>query len=235
MTPPDLQSVPSIAGEKTMRLRVVTTVDQAPATAAGSRLARRLGVLTGRVERLERTAERWLVAHSITLLRLSLGAVFLAFGVLKLFPGVSPAENLVKATTDLLTFGLIPGSVALAGVAVLECVIGLMLIAGRRALRGAIYLLTVQLVGILSPVVLLTARLFSGPHHAPTLEGQYVLKDVILVGATLVLAATLRGATLTGADAQTDSQAPSALALAPSSATNNAIRRVADDEAPLAA
>ncbi|MEA2234184.1 MAG: hypothetical protein QOD83_4000 [Solirubrobacteraceae bacterium] len=231
MTPPDLQSVPSIAGGKTMRLRVVTTVEQAPASSAGSRVAQRLGVLAGRLDRLESIAHRWLVAHSIMLLRLSLGAVFLGFGVLKLFPGVSPAENLVKATTDVLTFGLIPGSVALAGVAVLECVIGLMLIAGGRALRGAIYLLTIQLVGILSPVVLLTARLFSGPHHAPTLEGQYVLKDVILVAATLVLAATLRGATLTSADAssaaQTDSHAPSTLALAPSCATN--------DEAPLAA
>jgi putative oxidoreductase len=240
MTPPNLHRVPSeIAGQQTVQLRVLPTVEQAPASATGGRVARRLGLLAGRLERLEWTAHRWLVAHSIALLRASLGAVFLAFGVLKLFPGVSPAENLVKATTDLLTFGLIPGSVALAGVAVLECVIGLLLIAGGRAMRGAIYLLTIQLVGILSPVVLLTARLFSGPHHAPTLEGQYVLKDVILVAATLVLAATLRGATLTSADTpsdtQTDSRARSALALAPSSASDNAIRRIGGDEAPQAA
>jgi len=55
-------------------------------------------------------------------------------------------------------------------------------------------------VGILSPVVLLAARLFDGPHHTPTLEGQYVLKDIILVTATLVIAATLRGGRLTTGD-----------------------------------
>jgi len=109
---------------------------------------------------------------------------------------VSPAQDLVERTTDILTLGLIPGSVALMGVATLECVIGLCLIVGR-GLRGAVYLLCVQLIGILSPVVLLAARLFDGPHGAPTLEGQYVLKDVILVGAALVIASTVGGARLT--------------------------------------
>ncbi len=43
---------------------------------------------------------RWLIAHSIAILRVSLGAVFLVFGLLKFFPGVSPAKNLVEHTTD---------------------------------------------------------------------------------------------------------------------------------------
>ena len=96
----------------------------------------------------------------------------------------------------MLTLGFIPGSIAIIAIAVLECVIGLWLLSGR-ALRGAIYLLVIELVGILSPVVLLGDRLFSGPHHAPTLQGQYVLKDIILVAAVLVLAATVRGSRLT--------------------------------------
>jgi putative oxidoreductase len=45
--------------------------------------------------------------------------------------------------------------------------------------------------------VLLTGRLFHGPHGAPTLEGQYVLKDLIIVGAALVMAATVSGGRLT--------------------------------------
>ncbi|MDQ3851103.1 MAG: DoxX family membrane protein [Actinomycetota bacterium] len=149
-----------------------------------SRLARRR-------EAIELAVDRWLLAHSVAFLRVSLGAVFLGFGVLKFFPGVSPAEDLVMTTTSILTFHLLPGSVTIVAIALLECVIGLWLISGR-ALRGAIYLLGVELVGILSPVVLLAGRLFSGPHHAPTLQGQYVLKDVILVGAVLVIAATVR-------------------------------------------
>jgi uncharacterized membrane protein YphA (DoxX/SURF4 family) len=71
-----------------------------------------------------------------------LGAVLLGFGALKLFPGVSPAEDLVKAATSILTFGLIPGSVALLVIGALECVIGLCLITGR-AMRTAIYLLAI--------------------------------------------------------------------------------------------
>ncbi len=155
-----------------------------------------IGGVAGRLSGIEASAQRWLIAHSIAILRVSMGSIFLAFGVLKFFPGVSPAQGLVEKTIDILMLGLIPGGVALVLVATLECVIGLCLISGR-ALRGAVYLLGVQLLGILSPLVLLTARLFDGPHGAPTLEGQYVLKDIILVAAALVLAATLGGARLT--------------------------------------
>ncbi|MDT8913113.1 hypothetical protein [Amycolatopsis sp. PS_44_ISF1] len=149
--------------------------------------------LNSRVVAAEGVVHGWLVRHSIRLLRISLGAVFLGFGFLKYFPGVSPAQDLTVTTTRLLTFGLIPDHLGLVLVATLECVIGLVLIAGR-GLRGIVYLLTLELAGILSPVVLLPGRLFSGPYHAPTLEGQYVLKDVILVAAAMVVATGFRGA-----------------------------------------
>jgi uncharacterized membrane protein YphA (DoxX/SURF4 family) len=146
--------------------------------------------------RLENVIHRELIRHSTDVLRVAVGAVFLGFGVLKLFPGVSPAESLVIATTDKLTLGLVPGHAALVVIATLECFIGVCMLAGRW-MRLAIWLLALQFVGILSPLVLLPARLFGGPHHAPTLEGQYVLKDVILVAAGMVIAAaTFRGGRL---------------------------------------
>ena len=136
--------------------------------------------------------EAWLTVHSITMLRISLGLVIFGFGVLKYFPGVSPAENLVKTTMHVMTFGLVPsmGIVAMLVTATLECFIGLSLIIGR-GLRATIYLLVFWVLGVLSPVVLLPQRLFSGPDYAPTLEGQYVLKDIILFTASLVIATTL--------------------------------------------
>jgi uncharacterized membrane protein YphA (DoxX/SURF4 family) len=149
-----------------------------------------------RLNTIEMALHNWLVTHSMALLRISLGLVFLSFGVLKFFPGISPAENLVITTTSILTLHLMPGSIAIVAIAVLECVIGLWLLSGQ-ALRGVLYLLAIELVGILSPLVLLAGRLFGGPHHAPTLEGQYVFKDIILVAAVLVLATTVRGAKLT--------------------------------------
>lgn len=188
-----------------------------------------VGGVGARLLALETASQRWLIAHSIAILRVSVGAVFLAFGALKLFPGVSPAQNLVESTTDILTLGLIPGSVALVGVAIVECLIGLLLISGR-AMRSAVYLLGVQLIGILSPLVLLTGSLFAGPHGAPTLAGQYVLKDIIIVAVALVLAATIRGGRLTAAaegqaaqrgsavPAQRDSRTPGWSAPAPARA-----------------
>lgn len=134
----------------------------------------------------------WLRAHAITMLRVAVGVIILVFGVLKYFPGVSPAEELTKKTTDALTFGLVPSDVAIVVVATLETILGLLLITGRF-LRVAIYLLAGQLIGVLAPLVLFPERLFDGPHGAPTLEGQYVIKDLIIVAAGLVVASTLPG------------------------------------------
>ncbi|CAN5177125.1 hypothetical protein BH20ACT16_BH20ACT16_14400 [soil metagenome] len=142
---------------------------------------------------LENALHSGLVHHSITALRLSVGAVFLAFGVLKFFPDVSPAQGLAIKTIDLLSFGIVPWEVGIVAIAALECFIGICLLANRW-MRLAVWLLAVQLVGVLAPLALLTGRLFSGPHGAPTLEGQYVLKDIILVAAGMVIAAgTFRG------------------------------------------
>lgn len=154
--------------------------------------------------RFEEVTHEWLVRHSVTALRISLGAVFLGFGALKLVPGVSPAENLVATTTRILTFGWLPADVTIVLTATLECVIGLSLLLSRW-LRVTMYLLAIELLGILSPLVLLPERLFSGPYHAPTLEGQYVLKDVILVAAGMVIATTsFRGAKIAYTDDSPD-------------------------------
>ena len=149
-----------------------------------------------RLIRLENIIHRTLVRRSLEALRISVGAIFLGFGILKFFPGVSPAEGLVKVTTELLTFGLVPDGVTIVAVAILECFIGICLLIGQ-GMRIAIWLLAIQLIGIISPLVLLSGRLFSGPSGAPTLEGQYVLKDIILVTAGMVIAAgTFRGGRL---------------------------------------
>jgi uncharacterized membrane protein YphA (DoxX/SURF4 family) len=144
------------------------------------------------LQSLDAGIHRVLRAHSVALLRTVVGLVILAFGVLKFFPDVSPVEELTKMTTDKLTFGLVPGHIAIVIVATIETIIGLLLITGRF-LRLAVYLLFGQLIGILAPLVLFTDRLFAGPHSAPTLEGQYVIKDLILVAAGFVVASTLPG------------------------------------------
>jgi putative oxidoreductase len=135
----------------------------------------------------------WLARYSVDLLRISVGLVFLAFGVLKFFPGLSPAQDLAARTVEILTFGLVPEQVAVLMVATLESTIGILLITGRW-LRLGLALLSVAMVGILSPLVLLPEELFRGRIYAPTLEGQYVLKDLVLLSAAFVIAARALGA-----------------------------------------
>ncbi len=194
--------------------RPIARVDRPAAVRLPSarQLRERVSSAQARLDRAELAIHDWLVVYSMAILRVSLGSIFLGFGALKLL-GVSPAANLVEATTHAMFLGLVPGPIALVGVGLLECTIGILLMAGR-GMRVAMYMLAGQLVGILSPVVLLTARLFSGPHNAPTLEGQYVLKDVVLVGAALVIATTLRGGRLTtaadSAEVETDRSITSA-------------------------
>lgn len=141
----------------------------------------------------ERRAADWLARYSISLLRISLGLVFLGFGALKFVPGLSPAESLAGRTLDILTFGLVPERLGIIGVAGLESLIGILLLTGR-GMRFALALLAIELIGILSPLVLLPGDMFRSFPFAPTLAGQYVLKDVIVAAAGLVVAARTLGA-----------------------------------------
>lgn len=140
----------------------------------------------------ETKIQTWLARNSVRLLRVSMGAIILFFGLLKYFPGVSPAEHMVETVSRTLTFGLAPDQPVMFLFATAECLIGISLIT-RIGLRVVIYPMGLWAVGILSPLALMPAELFSGPDHMPTLEGQYVLKDLILLTATMVIAdATVR-------------------------------------------
>ncbi|TDD27425.1 DoxX family protein [Kribbella turkmenica] len=127
----------------------------------------------------------WLGRRSVDILRVSLGLIFLGFGVLKFFPGASPAEALVMRTLDTLTLGIVEGRNAVLLTALMECFIGLTLVTGKF-LRTGLLVLGLSLVGIMSPLVLFFGDLFPG---TPTLEAQYVLKDIVLAAAGLVIAA----------------------------------------------
>jgi putative oxidoreductase len=142
-------------------------------------------------QRLIAGSAAWLAAHSVTALRISLGLVILGFGLLKFIPGASPAEALVMRTVDTLSLGLVSGTTAVVLTAVLETFIGLTLITGI-GLRAGLVVMAGWMVGIMSPVVLFFGDLFPG--FTPTLEAQYVLKDIIVGAAGAVVAAQALGA-----------------------------------------
>ena len=129
---------------------------------------------------------------AIPTLRIALGVVFLWFGVLKFFPNLSPAETLVGRTIEVLTLGLVKPSVSLPVLAAWESLIGLGLILGR-GLRGVLFLLAVQMAGTFTPLLLFPQETFSTFPIVPTLEGQYIIKNIVLIGAAMVVGATVRG------------------------------------------
>ncbi len=143
-----------------------------------------------RVDAVDARITRWMAHHGVTILRITLGLVFLWFGALKFFPGMSPAEGLVLATVPFL-----PGAFFLPLLAVWEVAIGIGFITGR-GLRLAILLLFLQMPGTMAPIVLLPDRVFDVFPFGLTLEGQYIVKNLVLIAAGLVVGATVRGGRL---------------------------------------
>jgi uncharacterized membrane protein YphA (DoxX/SURF4 family) len=130
--------------------------------------------------------------YGIMLLRISLGVVFLWFGVLKFFPGLSPAQEIATLTIEQLTFGFIKPDVAIIILAIWETLIGLGLIFGVF-LRATLFLLFTQMLGTMTPLLFFPAETFIIFPFVPTLEGQYIIKNLVLISAGLVVGATVRG------------------------------------------
>jgi uncharacterized membrane protein YkgB len=156
--------------------------------------------ILGRLDRMEEVAAGWMARHGVALLRISLGVVFFWFGALKFFPGLSPAEDLAARTISVLTFGVVGPGVSLPVLAAWECAIGLSFITGR-GLRAGVALLFAQMAGTFLPLVFFPAEAWTHAPYAATLEGQYIIKNVVLVSAGLVLGATARGYSLVQAGA----------------------------------
>ena len=143
-------------------------------------------------DRIDRAVVRWMSDNGITALRISLGIVCLWFGVLKYFPHASPAERLASDTILVLTFGHVGPLVSLPLLATWECLIGIGLITGI-AMRATLFLLFAQMLGTLLPLFFFPARTFASVPFVPTLEGQYIIKNLVLISAGIVIGATVRG------------------------------------------
>lgn len=148
--------------------------------------------LPGRFDALDARITRWMARYGLLILRISLGAVFFWFGVLKFFPGMSPAHDLAARTIEKLSLGTVHPNVSVPVLATWECLIGIGLLFGVF-MRATLLLLAVQMAGTLTPLVLFPGEVFTRIPYAPTLEGQYIIKNAVLISAAIVLGATVRG------------------------------------------
>jgi uncharacterized membrane protein YkgB len=144
------------------------------------------------LQRIDVRLTNWMARNGLTLLRMTLGLVFLWFGVLKFSPGLSPADALAARTIEALSGGLLQRDVSVPLLAVWESLIGLGLLLGRY-LRVVLLLLGIQMMGTLTPLVLFPDEAFTVAPFVPTLEGQYIIKNAVLISAAIVLGATVRG------------------------------------------
>jgi len=142
-------------------------------------------------DRVDKRITSWMSKYGLLLLRLSVGIVFFWFGILKFIPGLSPAQDLAIRTIDLLSFGLVPGNISINILATWEVLIGIGLLTGVY-MRATLLLLFLQMVGTMAPVFLFPEEVFSIVPYAPTLEGQYIIKNLVIVSAGIVLGATVR-------------------------------------------
>lgn len=123
---------------------------------------------------------------SNNLLAISIGLAYLWFGLLKFFPGLSPAEELAKNTIDALTFGLIPSKVSIVLLAIWETAVGLLLVLNLYS-KFAVRLALVHLLFTFTPLFLFPEATFTEPPFHFTLVGQYIFKNFILVAALIYL------------------------------------------------
>ena len=143
-------------------------------------------------EGVDKRITHWMARYGITLLRIGLGIVFFWFGVIKFVPGLSPAEDLAARTITMLSFGIVPPQVSIPFLAAWETLIGIGLISGKF-MRVTIFLLLAQMLGTITPLFLLPRETWRVFPVSPTLEGQYIIKNIVLVTAALVIGATVRG------------------------------------------
>lgn len=155
--------------------------------------------ITPQLDRFDRRVTHWMAKNSLGILRVSLGIVFFWFGFLKFFPGLSPAQDLATRTIERISFGLVQPALSLPLLAGWESLIGLGLIFaghGGWPMRATLLLLFLQMLGTITPLFLFPGEVFTRVPYAPTLEGQYIIKNLVLIAAGLVLGATVRGGRL---------------------------------------
>jgi uncharacterized membrane protein YkgB len=126
--------------------------------------------------------------YTIIIARLALATVFIWFGALK-FWFISPADDLVRQLLAV-SMPFIPFGPFLLFLAAYEVAIGILFLIPRLE-RWAVGLLLPQMFATFGPLVLLPQLTWAG-WLQPTLIGQYIIKNIIIVALALLLFSVTR-------------------------------------------
>ncbi|MFP4288818.1 MAG: DoxX family protein [Bacteroidales bacterium] len=145
-----------------------------------------------RIAKLENEILNWMAKNGITLLRISIGIIFLWFGFQKFFPGISSAEDIATRTIDVISLGVVKSPFSMPILATWETLIGLGFLTGKF-MRATFILMILQMAGTLFPLLVFPQETFHFPPFVPSLEGQYILKNIIIITGAMVILAHSRG------------------------------------------
>ncbi|OYX58823.1 MAG: hypothetical protein B7Y93_01135 [Micrococcales bacterium 32-70-13] len=140
--------------------------------------------ITALLERFDLLVVWTMDAFGIKFARLALGIVFIWFGALKMIGELSPAYDLVAATIYWLTPEIIIPLIGLWEVA-----IGVAFLFPPLT-RLALLLLIPQMPATFLPLVLLPEVTFTVIPWGLTLEGQYIVKNLVIIACALIIGGT---------------------------------------------
>ncbi|WP_420388443.1 doxx family protein [Roseivirga sp.] len=124
--------------------------------------------------------------HQFRILRICIGILFLWFGALKFFPGLSPAESLATQTIQIMTFNLMPQGMIMPSLALMEVGLGLLLVFSRE-FKLTFWILFFHMCCTIMPLFILTEITFKDFPFQLTIEGQYIVKNIVIISAAFVL------------------------------------------------
>ena len=136
-------------------------------------------------DKIDYNISRWMYVYGKRILRFSLALVFIWFGYLKLIEA-SPASDIIRATVFWFD-----SDIFLKILGVWEVAIGVFL-CFQKTTRLALLLLILQMPGTFLPLVILPEICFVEFPFILSMEGQYVIKNLILISAAIVIGGTVR-------------------------------------------
>ncbi|HEY5442722.1 MAG TPA: hypothetical protein VIJ68_04235 [Candidatus Saccharimonadales bacterium] len=140
------------------------------------------------IKTIDLTIIEWLRRWFLPFARVAIFIIYFWFGILKLF-NLSPASPLAQALVAK-TVGAAHFNLLFNILAVYECLIGVLFLF-PKATRIVIPLLFIHMIIVCSPLILVPHLAWSRP-FVPTLEGQYIIKNVAVIALAIGVAAQTR-------------------------------------------
>lgn len=130
------------------------------------------------------------VEKMVRIIQIAIGINFLWFGMLKMFPGMSPAESLAIMTIEKLTFGLIAPHISIKLLAIWELLIGVGFISGIYT-KFFVRIFMLHMILTFTPLFLFPELCFTVAPFGLTIVGQYIIKNLVFLATGALICTAL--------------------------------------------